>query len=446
MCGIVGLARLSSLDLFEKDRDVFLQLLNTGLVRGHHGTGVFAINKDGAAHIVKSAGPPYMLMIAPEFTTFWNTIKVEKTQILIGHNRFATTGQKISKHAHPFTKEHIVMVHNGSLDAASTIPDYTKYAVDSEALAASIAALGIEETIKNTLGAYAIVFWDKKAHTLNMIRNSERPLFIAIDKGVNRLIMASERDMLTWILKRNFYDVPLADVAIHDLPPNRLWSFEMDSCEPKETTILGKTRTTVYAGYAGEHYRNDEWDTVQGKWVKKGNTTVYEIDDVRKRIIDGFLASTQPPRVPYNQTTTLKLVAPMTQVETTTPQPPRDPRLKEVFVNTKDYIAASMLQNPDKTQTLARGDKISVMISDYVPENSVKQHYIVIALNEAWPDCRFQFRVEQDGVLDALFEAVEVEITIQNILEPGKHAKDPETIVWANKPTFSVGEAVTTVH
>ena len=63
MCGIVGIARFKDAELIEKDRDVFLQLLNTGVVRGHHGTGIFAIDKNGGIKTVKSAGPPYMLMV-----------------------------------------------------------------------------------------------------------------------------------------------------------------------------------------------------------------------------------------------------------------------------------------------------------------------------------------------------------------------------------------------
>ena len=435
MCGIVGLGRLDSTDLYEKDREVFMQLLHTGVVRGHHGTGIFAVDREGSARIVKSAGPPYLLMMAKEFNAFWAEVKMAKTHILVGHNRFATTGQKITAHAHPFVAKHIVMVHNGSLETSSALPDFKKFDVDSEALANAIATIGIEDTIKNTMGAYAIVYWDSKAKTLNMIRNAERPLHLMTDKLLKRVMFASEPDMLAWVAKRNFYDVPASDIKVLTLPPNVLWTFSYGSLDPVETPIMGKSRTVVYMGYTGDYYKDQEWDPVKAKWVKKGNVYELEPNDERQRIIDLFLdgfperpAKAAPPKSEPKQGV---LMLPKPHISG---KAANDPRLREVFVNTKEYVQGASFQNPTTKAWLARGDKISVMISDHIPENAEKQQHIVIAEHEDWPKVRFQFRVTSDGALDAMFEAVVVEVTVQNFLAPKVTTEEKEVIVWANDP------------
>src|SRR3990167_776242 len=264
MCGIVGLAKLGVTDISEKDREVFLQLLHTGVVRGYHGTGIFAVQENGKARLVKSAGPPYMLMVSKEFMEFWKACD-KNARVLVGHNRLATTGQKITKHAHPFLKSHIVMVHNGSLDQNLDLPKFKEFEVDSEGLAHSIATLGIAETLSRTSGAYALVFWNTTDGTLNFIRNSERPLHLAIDRCMNRVLFASEPGMLDWIMKRNYY--AHQDIKIIELPTDQLWTFKLDSIDHTETTMTGKARIMgIYQGYTGDWWKDSTWDQVAGRW------------------------------------------------------------------------------------------------------------------------------------------------------------------------------------
>ena len=432
MCGIVGIARFKAGELIEKDRDVFLQLLNAGVVRGHHGTGVFAIDKDGGIKTVKNAGPPYMLMVSPEFAGFWNQIIKDDTYILVGHNRYATTGKKITAHAHPFLKDHIVMVHNGTLESGTTIPKFKDFDVDSEALANSIATVGIEETIKNTVGAYAIIYWDLKNKTLNVIRNTDRPLHMCIDEFLGRIVIASEEEMLKWIAKRNFYD--FQGIIYKEVPANVLLTFSFGDATPVETALLGKTRSYAYTGYSADYSNNMTWSPTEGKWIKHNQLALFVPNEEKQRAINEFFTSLEKEQEQ-------RVAVP---ARTTRP-PHKDPRLKEVFINTKDYIQSAELFNTDKSKSLKKGDKIAITIDDHIPEDAAKQLHVVIASNDDWPDCRFQFRVEQDGVLDAMFEAIVVEVTLMNFLEPRKHCVDKEVIVWANAPRI-IMDTSTTVH
>ena len=447
MCGIVGIARLGVTDIIEKDRDVFVQMLSAGVVRGHHGTGVFSVTKDGGAKLVKSAGPPYMLLVSEAFHKFWAEILPEQTRILVGHNRLASMGDKTTAHAHPFMKDKIVMVHNGSLDASTSTPDFKSFTVDSEAMTHSIAKIGLEATLTKTDGAYAIVYWDLNTQTLNMVRNHERPLHVFRDKMMGRVLFASEKEMLEWIVKRNFYGG--TGTVLEELPSNTLWSFKIGDPEPIVTNMPLKpikTYPTSYKGYTADAYAaNTTWDPIKGKYVQRGQQTLFEADDDVQRACDEFFNGIKVrPTTPSTPYVALPSPKPDKQIETKPPA--RDARLKEVFVNSKQYIQSPCIFSKNRNSKLLRGDKISVWIDDYVPEDASKENYVMVAHHEAWPDCRFQFRINGDGVLDAMFEAVVVEITLMNFLEPNKDCKGPETIIWANNPRIIMGENKPVVH
>ena len=447
MCGIVGLARLGTTDIIEKDRDVFAQMLSAGVVRGHHGTGVFSVDASGGAKLVKMAGPPYMLFVSGAFHKFWAEILPEKTRILVGHNRFASMGDKTTAHAHPFMKDKIVMVHNGSLDASTSTPDFKSFAVDSEAMTHSIAKIGLEATLAKTDGAYAIVFWDLKTQTLNMVRNHERPLHVFRDTMMGRVLFASEKEMLEWIVKRNYYGG--TGTLLEELPAHTLWSFKIGEPEPTVTTMPLKpikTYPASYKGYTADAYAsNSVWDSVKGRYVQKGQTTLFVAEDDAQQAVDEFFngISARPttPSRPY-----VALPAPKAEPSATTKPPQRDARLKEVFVNAKEYIQSPCIFSKDRSAKLLRGDRISVWVDDHVPEDAFKEQHVIIATHEAWPDCRFQFRVQGDGALDAIFEAIVVEITLMNFLEPKAGCKSDETIVWANNPRIIMSENKPVVH
>ena len=454
MCGIVGIARLGTTDIIEKDRDVFAQMLSAGVVRGHHGTGVFSVDESGGAKMVKMAGPPYMLFVSEAFHKFWAAIVPERTRILVGHNRFATTGDKTTKHAHPFMKDKIVMVHNGSLQASTSTPDFKNFAVDSEAMTHSIAKIGLEETLAKTDGAYAIVFWDLNTQTLNMVRNHERPLHVFRDKMMGRVLFASEKEMLEWIVKRNYYGG--TGTTFDELPVHTLWTFKIGDPDPIVTKMPLKpivSYPTSYKGYSADNYAsNSVWDPIGGTFVSKGQTQLFEADNEQQQAIDEFFngLKTKPvaPSRPYAALPPPVPTSPKIQRHAPPAErpAPRDARLKEIFVNSKEYIQSPCIFNKDRSSKLLRGDKISVWIDDHVPEDASKEQHVVVATHEGWPDCRFQFRVSGDGVLDAIFEAVVVEITLMNFMEPKADCKNTETIIWAKDPRIVMDTTTKLLH
>lgn len=66
-----------------------------------------------------------------------------------------------------------------------------KFIVDSECLIHNIDQDGID-VVGKLEGAATVMWWDKKAKLLNVIRNKERPMFAAKEKGTNVVLFASE--------------------------------------------------------------------------------------------------------------------------------------------------------------------------------------------------------------------------------------------------------------
>ena len=183
------------------------------------------------------------------------------SNVLIGHNRWATTGRVNSKNAHPFERETLVGVHNGTLINQALLPDNMDYEVDSENIFHSMEKLGVLPTISLLDGAYALVWWDKVTEKLSMVRNSERTLFFTYSVGRENLYWASEQWMLEGILGRN----GVKHEAILSLPVDTVlsWSIPIGYAVsykgvPKPTS----TKTTPYVRktvdwYGGEqpHYK-----------------------------------------------------------------------------------------------------------------------------------------------------------------------------------------------
>lgn len=201
MCGIVGVA--SNGPMTGQMKDFFQSLLFHGVVRGHHATGVAAIDTLDRSLVVekKAVASPEFLEEGEMMDNLFN-IK-HNFNIYIGHNRWATSGAKDDdKNAHPFIHGDIVGVHNGSLRNQTLLDDHKSFVVDSDNLFHQLNKTGLDDTLSKADGAFALVWYDKSDNTLNFIRNDERPLCVAkLDNGC--WVWASERGMLTWLVHRH---------------------------------------------------------------------------------------------------------------------------------------------------------------------------------------------------------------------------------------------------
>lgn len=189
MCGLVGVA--GSVSLLEEK--VFKSLLFLDTLRGEHSTGILSVTRGGDTSILKKA------VSAQELAQFkqYDDIFKRNSTLLMGHNRYATKGKINSTNAHPFECGDIIGAHNGTLVDQYLLPDYKDFEVDSENIFHAINKEGVKATCGKLHGAFALTWYDRKDHSLNFLRNDERPLFIAASQDEKTIFWASE----DWMIK-----------------------------------------------------------------------------------------------------------------------------------------------------------------------------------------------------------------------------------------------------
>lgn len=196
MCGHVGLCG----QLEFKDEAVIKRMLILDYFRGPDSTGLASVRMNGDVKLAKIASHPIDFF---DTGSFKSTLQGLGSKVLLGHNRAATRGKVNAVNAHPYEYDHIVGAHNGTLDIKSwkVLEDIIGYETDtdSQAIFASIAKVGIDETISNIEegktsqeGAWALVWYDSKEDSMNFLRNKHRPFWLAYDKEFKKVLWASE--------------------------------------------------------------------------------------------------------------------------------------------------------------------------------------------------------------------------------------------------------------
>lgn len=189
MCGHVGIAG----KLEFKDEATMKRLLLVDYLRGPDSTGFAALRNNGDMKLVKLASHPIDLF---DMKKFVDALSGYNSSVFLGHNRLATKGVINNYNAHPYEFDHIIGAHNGTLEKSSwdalEAALGEKYEVDSMAIIAAIAKLGIEATVPLLQGAWALVWINREDGTLNFLRNKERPFWFAYTKTFDRIFWASE--------------------------------------------------------------------------------------------------------------------------------------------------------------------------------------------------------------------------------------------------------------
>lgn len=214
MCGLVGMAG----NLYQSHNKMFRDMLLMDVVRGWDSTGILAVScKDRELAMEKMVGCP------PDLWEFFNSKILDYkgipdgfNRLLMGHNRAATYGKITDDNAHPFEFDHIIGAHNGSLTDWKDLEGYSKFDVDSKAVFLTIAEKGIEHCWKNFLGAAALTWWDDDYDTINLIRNEQRPLYLAYSKQGDAIFWASEPWMILSAARRNKIDLKVMDEDLYE--------------------------------------------------------------------------------------------------------------------------------------------------------------------------------------------------------------------------------------
>lgn len=218
MCGIVGvISRTGTLPRFVED--LFTNMVRMDSIRGEDSTGVFGVTNSGHVDILKGDTDGYTFVTTKDYNDFYNRIKNYK--VVIGHNRKATSGVISAANAHPFREKHIVLVHNGVIHNAKSIADTE---VDSHAIAHALAKHDPVTALSKLNGAYSIVWYDESDKTINMARNSGRPLGLLEYKHSGIYVIVSEIAMSYWLNGRD----NRKSTAMMEVPVDKILSFRLD--------------------------------------------------------------------------------------------------------------------------------------------------------------------------------------------------------------------------
>jgi len=219
MCGHVGMAG----DVYSADLEIFRQLLWVDAIRGFHGTGAAVVSGGGKVTLNKVQGSTMRLFCEADFHKSLTCTD----RVFIGHNRHATVGSHDAENSHPFDFSHVVGAHNGTLNGRTrrSITNFDKFGTDSEALYYNINEFGIEAVMPEIEGAWALVWYNKVEHTLNFLRNNQRPLCYCFNEKGTMIYWASEAWMLRGILEKN--NVKISDNGILSLKPDTWVRFDV---------------------------------------------------------------------------------------------------------------------------------------------------------------------------------------------------------------------------
>jgi len=234
MCGLIGMAGVLDHELRNR---IMKDMLDACASRGRDSTGVVRVGKGGGYDYAKQVGPPAYLYDS----RLWDRHIDGEAQALIGHTRSKTVGDVSRRNAHPFDfpAQGIIGVHNGTLRNHYTLDTHAHGKVDSEVMYGHMAKNGVEDTFKKVEGAYACVWWDNDAGTLNFFRNTERPLWFTWSDDFKTMFWASEIWMFGAVArKKKLWSGGEKGEIYHEIPPQTLWSFRINTTPKADEKVM----------------------------------------------------------------------------------------------------------------------------------------------------------------------------------------------------------------
>lgn len=243
MCGIVGyIHNTEDREVSEELKEFMRFALFIDTVRGRDSTGIFSVNNNRKT----SKATTYKTMLTGAELSASHLFDQHYKQgwAVVGHNRAATVGDVNIDNAHPFTFGPITLVHNGTLTDDGVSLDQYDRALDVDSMQIANALSKVEPDQAKTVleqlqGAFALVWHDARNQSINVVRNSQRPLHFTYNHKQDVMLFMSDGQHLEIVNKllRNSY---VSGMATYQLQVNTILTFTKGSTAPGVTKIVPK--------------------------------------------------------------------------------------------------------------------------------------------------------------------------------------------------------------
>lgn len=226
MCGIIGAINKGSTGFNTNDLKAFGDLMYFNTLRGMDSSGVIHVDQEGNVDVVKDTMAGNWFTSIKDYEAIVEKKAYQVGKLLVGHNRKATIGKVNIENAHPFVvNDELVLVHNGSLVSHKNLADKES---DSHSIAIHLHKNFNDGNIGDVMGeingAYALVWYDVRTNKVNIVRNSQRPLWMC--ETSQHWWWASEPYMLWAALDRN--NLKVTENTMKQLKVNTLYSMDLE--------------------------------------------------------------------------------------------------------------------------------------------------------------------------------------------------------------------------
>lgn len=232
MCGIYGIVNGSKFRKAEPDIVSYMKdAVVANSLRGMDSTGMFQMKRNGKVVWHKDAvSGTEFLKDSTALDLFRDT---DDCRLTVVHNRAATRGAITARNCHPFQHinddgDYVIGVHNGTLSPGwEREKNGLDTEVDSDWAIAQITHEGVDKAFQKIVGPSAFVWYSpREGEVLNLFRNAGRPMFVTFVKNEDRMLFASEYQMVEWLATRNTLQI---ESSIIELAPVHLYQFSLDS-------------------------------------------------------------------------------------------------------------------------------------------------------------------------------------------------------------------------
>lgn len=316
MCGLVG----SSGYLTQNDVKAFTLLFHTNVWRGIDGCGLIRLftryddkkKKTKNWYSYHNEFLPSSEYVLTE--DYFKLIDKVDCRLLAGHSRAATKGKVNVENTHPFECGNIIGMHNGTIHGK--FEGSNQYETDTEALFHLIDKYGLKEALdkayeQSTSMAYCLVYYDRDKDRVFIIRDGNRPLFIAKHKNLpGKIFWASEKSMLIYALDKSN---SLNDYEIYQLPVGDLIEINPFASDPKDRVIYHlnwykhKPKVITYSNRV--HYSNSEGNRWHNHYNQNDHPfrdydkdTTQTVDDDKDKLIKIQIGNFKVTKKVFNDT------------------------------------------------------------------------------------------------------------------------------------------------